>query len=65
MVKKVVDNSNGGGTKGPGDFSIHVTTGGLDVCRARLRVPGSGTSYTLLPGTYKVSEGAVSGYSYR
>ena len=68
VVKKVVDNSNGGGTKGPGDFLIHVTTGGLDVTPAD--VPGSpaagsgsGTSYTLLPGTYKVSEGAVSGYS--
>jgi len=63
VVKKVVDNSNGGGTKGPGDFSIHVTTGGLDVSGSPAAGSGSGTSYTLLPGTYKVSEGAVSGYS--
>jgi uncharacterized repeat protein (TIGR01451 family) len=63
VVKKVVDNSNGGGTKGPADFSIHVTTGGLDVSGSPAAGSGSGTSYTLLPGTYKVSEGAVSGYS--
>ena len=63
IVKKVVDNSNGGGTKGPGDFTIHVTTAGLDVSGSPAAGSGPGTSYTLLPGTYKVSEGAVSGYN--
>jgi uncharacterized repeat protein (TIGR01451 family) len=63
IVKKVVDNSNGGGSKAAGDFTIHVTTGGLDVSGSPAAGSGSGTSYTLLPGTYKVSEGAVSGYN--
>jgi uncharacterized repeat protein (TIGR01451 family) len=63
IVKKLVDNSNGGGSKAPGDFTIHVTQG--------IELPGSpapgsseGTTYAgLLPGTYKVAEDAVSGYS--
>jgi uncharacterized repeat protein (TIGR01451 family) len=64
IVKKVVDNSNGGGTKGPGDFSIHVSTGGIDLKGSPAAGSSSGTTYSgLLPGTYKVSEDAVSGYS--
>jgi uncharacterized repeat protein (TIGR01451 family) len=58
-----VDNSNGGGSKGAGDFSLHVTTGGLEVPGSPAAGSATGTSYTLLPGTYKVSEGAVSGYN--
>jgi uncharacterized repeat protein (TIGR01451 family) len=63
VVRKVVDNSNGGGSKGPGDFSLHVTTAGLEVPGSPAAGSATGTTYTLLPGTYKVSEGAVSGYS--
>jgi uncharacterized repeat protein (TIGR01451 family) len=63
IVKKLVDNSNGGGSKAPADFTIHVTQG--------IELPGSpkpgsseGTTYSgLLPGTYNVTEDAVSGYS--
>ena len=64
IVKKVVDNSNGGGTKGPGDFSIHVTTAGLDLPNSPAPGSSTGTTYSdLLPGLYAVSEDAVSGYS--
>jgi len=64
IVKKVVDNSNGGGSKGPADFSIHVTTGGLDLPNSPAAGSSSGTTYSgLLPGTYKVGEDAVSGYN--
>jgi uncharacterized repeat protein (TIGR01451 family) len=63
VVKKVVDNSNGGGSKGPGDFSLHVTTGGLEVPGSPAAGSATGTTYTLLPGTYKVGEGSVSGYN--
>src|SRR5262249_41925637 len=63
IVKKLVDNSNGGGSKGPGDFTLHVTTGGIDVPGSPAAGSSTGTSYDLLPGTYNVSEGSVSGYS--
>src|SRR6266545_4193227 len=63
IVKKVVDNSNGGGAKGPGDFTIHVTTAGLELPNSPAPGSLSGTTYLVLPGTYKVTEGAVSGYS--
>ncbi len=64
IVKKVVDNSNGGGSKQPGDFTIHVSTAGLDLPNSPKPGSSSGTTYGhLLPGTYKVSEDPVSGYS--
>jgi len=64
IVKKLVDNSNGGGSKGPGDFSIHVTAAGLELPGSPAAGSSSGTTYSgLMPGTYKVSEDAVSGYS--
>jgi uncharacterized repeat protein (TIGR01451 family) len=64
IVTKVVDNSNGGGSKGPGDFSIHVTAAGLELPGSPAAGSGTGTTYSgLMPGTYKVSEDAVSGYN--
>jgi len=66
IVKKVVDNSNGGGTKGPADFSIHATTqpAGIELPGSPAAGTTTGTTYSgLLPGTYKVSEDAVSGYN--
>jgi uncharacterized repeat protein (TIGR01451 family) len=64
IVVKNVDNSNGGGSKGPGDFSIHVTAAGLELPGSPAAGSSSGSTYSgLMPGTYKVSEDAVSGYS--
>ena len=63
IVKKVVDNSNGGGTKEPGDFTLHVQMGGVEVPGSPQPGSAAGTTYLLLPGTYTVSEDAVSGYS--
>ena len=54
--------ANGGGTKTPADFTIHVTTGGIDVSGSPKAGSGTGSSYTLLPGTYNVSEGSVSDF---
>jgi uncharacterized repeat protein (TIGR01451 family) len=64
IVVKNVDNSNGGGSKGPGDFTLHVSAAGLDLPGSPAAGSSTGTTYSgLLPGTYKVSEDAVSGYS--
>ena len=50
IVKKVVNNSNGGGTKGPGDFSIHVTAAGLELPGSPAAGSGTGTTYSgLMP----------------
>ncbi|HWD62088.1 MAG TPA: hypothetical protein VG369_06290, partial [Humibacter sp.] len=62
VVVKNVDNSNGGGSKLPGDFTMHVS-GPNDYSQSG---PGSnlGTAYTLpSSGTYSVTEDAVTGYS--
>jgi hypothetical protein len=64
IVVKQVDNSNGGGSKGPGDFTIHATAAGLELPGSPAAGSSTGTTYSgLMPGTYKVSEDAVSGYS--
>jgi uncharacterized repeat protein (TIGR01451 family) len=64
VVVKQVDNSNGGGSKGPGDFTIHVTAAGLELPGSPAAGSSTGTTYSgLMPGTYKVGEDAVSGYS--
>ena len=55
-VIKLVVNANGG-TAVASDFNIHVENGGVDVSGSP--APGAaapGTSYTLSPGTYTVSE---------
>jgi uncharacterized repeat protein (TIGR01451 family) len=64
IVKKVVDNSNGGGSLSASDFTIHVSTNGADLPGSPAAGSSSGTTYSgLMPGTYKVSENAVSGYN--
>ncbi len=62
-VIKSVTNSVGG-TKGPGDFTLHVKANGTDVAgsgAAGLASPGR--AYNLNVGTYVVSEDPVSGYT--
>jgi uncharacterized repeat protein (TIGR01451 family) len=64
IVVKNVDNSNGGGSKGPGDFTLHATYGGVELPGSPAAGSSSGKTYSgLLPGLYKVSEDAVSGYN--
>ena len=61
LIKHVVNDD--GGSIGAGDFSLHVRSSGVDV--AGSPAPGSetGTTYTLEPGTYDVSEVATPGYA--
>ena len=61
-VIKLVSNSHGG-TKGAGDFNIHVKSGGSDITGSPQAGSTSGTSYTLNAGSYVVSEDSVTGYS--
>jgi uncharacterized repeat protein (TIGR01451 family) len=61
VIKQVVNDD--GGTKVAGDFSLHVKSGGADVASSPQSGSSTGTSYTLEPGTYGVSEGAVAGKS--
>ena len=64
IVKKVVDNSNGGGSKQPGDFTIHVGTAGLDLtrtARSPVRAPARPTAPAA--GHLQRGEDPVSGYS--
>jgi hypothetical protein len=60
VVKQVVNDN--GGNKAPGDFSVHVRTGGADVPGSPQAGSAAGNSYTLPPGTYAVSEDPVAGY---
>ena len=60
VVKQVVNDS--GGTRAPGDFSLHVKSGGADVAGSPAAGTASGRTYTLAVGTYAVSEDAVAGY---
>ena len=53
-----------GGDSEPGDFMLHVMSSGADVTGSPAAgVADPGTAYTLDPGTYVVSEDAVSNYS--
>lgn len=58
VIKRVINDN--GGTKIPADFMLHVKSGTGDVSGSP--APGSsvGTTYTLPPGTYTVSEDAPS-----
>ena len=60
VVKHVVNDD--GGTAQPGDFSLHVETGGVDVSGSPQAGSETGTTYSLAPGTYAVSEDAFIGY---
>ncbi|MCL4295825.1 MAG: S8 family serine peptidase [Anaerolineae bacterium] len=64
IVKKHVVNDNGGAATA-NQWSIHVTSGGVDVSDSPQDGSESGTSYTLTNGTYNVSEtGGPSGYTF-
>ena len=54
--------NDSGGTRAPGDFSLHVKSGGADVAGSPAAGTASGRTYTLAVGTYAVSEDAVAGY---
>ena len=54
VVKKVTSNDGSSGTKKPSDFTITVT--GNDPSPSSFSGSSSGTSVTLRPGTYKVTE---------
>ena len=60
VVKQVVNDN--GGTRAPGDFSLHVKRAGADVAGSPAAGTASGRTYTLAAGTYAVSEDAVAGY---
>ena len=63
VVKQVVNNDRG--TQDAGDFSLHVTTGafGDDVDGSPQAGSEGGSTYSLDPGTYSVSEDAVPRYT--
>ena len=61
VIKKVVNTY--GGTAVASDFMIHVTQFGSEVAGSPVAgADGTGTTYTLVPGTYLISEGSHDGY---
>ena len=56
VIKQVINDN--GGTKGAGDFNLHVKSGGTDVAGSPAAGSATGTVYTLASGTYVVSEDA-------
>ncbi|MDQ6864852.1 MAG: hypothetical protein M3044_13650, partial [Thermoproteota archaeon] len=60
VVTTKVDNTNGG-TKKPSDFTISVT--GNSPTPSTFSGSSSGSTVTLKPGTYSVTESSVSGYT--
>jgi len=64
VVKKVTSNDGSSGTKKPSDFTITIT--GNDPSPSSFSGSSSGTSVTLRPGSYKVTETErPSGYTTR
>jgi uncharacterized repeat protein (TIGR01451 family) len=64
IVKKHVINDNGG-TANAGAFNLHVKSGGSDVTGSPAAGSETGTTYTLVAGTYAVSEDTpLSGYAF-
>src|SRR3989344_1105420 len=61
VIKEVVNDDEG--TAIPGDFQIHVKTGGSGVSSSPQAGSATGTIYTLTAGEYTVSEDAVDGYT--
>ena len=61
VVKEVVNDD--GGTRAPADFSLHVKAAGVDVAGSPQAGSAAGTTYTLEPGTYTVSEDELAGYA--
>jgi hypothetical protein len=63
IVKKAVTNDNAG-TLGASDFTLHVKQSGTDVSGSPAAGSESGTSYSLIGGSYAVSENTPSaGYT--
>ncbi|TXT16169.1 MAG: hypothetical protein FD133_1946 [Erysipelotrichaceae bacterium] len=60
IVKHVVNND--GGTLSAADFSLHVRLDGIEVTGSPAVGSETGEYYVLEPGTYVISENAVSGY---
>jgi CSLREA domain-containing protein len=52
-----------GGTRAPGDFTVHVRQGASDIKGSPAPGLGAGRTYTLNPGTYVASADAISGYT--
>ena len=55
VIKHVINND--GGTKAAANFKLHVKTSGKDVAQSPAPGAESGKTYTLVAGTYAVSEG--------
>lgn len=61
VIKHVINDN--GRTLNATNFNVHVMMGGADVAGSpNLGKESPGTTYTLAPGTYTVSENPVSGY---
>lgn len=60
VVKNVINDNNGSSVAS--DFLINVTSSNVDVTGSPANGSAIGTSYTLAPGTYVISEPAHSGY---
>jgi uncharacterized repeat protein (TIGR01451 family) len=60
VIKQVTN--DGGGEAAPGDFTLHVESGGVDVAGSPQAGSQAGTAYSLAPGDYTVSEEASAGY---
>jgi CSLREA domain-containing protein len=52
-----------GGTRVPGDFTVHVRQGASEVKGSPAAGVAAGRTYTLDPGTYVVGADAIAGYS--
>jgi prealbumin domain-containing protein len=61
VVKRVVNDH--GLDAEPSDFSVHVRAGGADVAGSPQPGTAAGTTYTLVPGAYTVSEDANPNYA--
>ncbi|HLB68335.1 MAG TPA: hypothetical protein VJN63_07715, partial [Thermoplasmata archaeon] len=63
VIKDVINDN--GGTLGASDFTIHVTSGGVDVSGSPALGSATGTTFSLSPGTYVVAEDTPSaGYTF-
>jgi hypothetical protein len=61
VVTRVVNGQ--GGTLGPGDFNVHVRSGGSDVAGSPAPGTASGRTYTVVPGAYTLAADADSRYT--
>lgn len=60
VIKNVINDNNGSSVAS--DFLINVTSNNVDVTGSPANGSAIGTSYTLVPGTYVITEPAHSGY---